>query len=42
MRLKVEWAIESEAMRARGIITIPTSWSKMSRIKKNYLVKARL
>ena len=42
MRLKAEWAIDSEAMRARGIIIIPTSWSKMSRIKKIYLVKARL
>ena len=38
MRLKASWAIDSEAMRARGIIVLvlnPTSWSKISRIKKN-------
>ena len=36
MRLKAEWAIDSEAMRARGIIIVlvknyPTSWSKKYR-----------
>ena len=38
------WAIDSEAMRARGIIVLvkSTSWSKISRIKKFYLVKAIL
>ena len=43
MRPKAEWANDSEAMRARGIIVLenPTSWSKISRIKKIYLVKAR-
>ena len=30
MRLKAEWAIDSEAMRARGIIVL---------VKSNYLVK---
>ena len=30
MRLKAEWAIDSEAMRARGII---------ASVKSNYLVK---
>ena len=40
MRPKAEWIIDSEAMRARGIIVLvlastdPTSWSKISRIKK--------
>ena len=45
MRPKAEWAIDSEAIRARGIIIVlvnPTSWSKISRIKKVKLVKARL
>ena len=46
MRLKAEWAIDSEAMRARGIIVLVksnyTRWSKISRIKKKKLVKARL
>ena len=37
MRPKAEWAIDSEAIRARGIIVLvnPTSWSKISIIKKN-------
>ena len=38
-------AIDSEAIRARGIIIVlvnPTSWSKISRIKKVKLVKVRL
>ena len=45
MRPKAEWVIDSEAMRARGIIVLvlastdPTSWSKISRIKKLSLLK---
>ena len=33
MRPKAEWAIDSEAMRARGIIVLenPIGWSKISR-----------
>ena len=31
-KLKAEWAIDSEAMRARGIIVlVKSSWSKISR-----------
>ena len=35
MKPKTEWDIDSEAMRARGIIVLlkSTSWSKISRIK---------
>ena len=34
MRAKAEWAIDAEAMRARGIIVLvkSNSWSKISRI----------
>ena len=45
MRSKVEWAIDSEAMRARGIIVLVKSnysWSKISRIKIFSSLKARL
>ena len=45
MRLKAEWATDSEAsMLARGIIVLvkSNSWSKISRIKKFKLLKARL
>ena len=44
MRPKAEWAIDSEAMRARGIIVLvnPTSWSKNIETKNLSLVKARL
>ena len=46
MRPKAKWAIDSEAMRARGIIVLVKSnyisWSNISRIKKIQLVKAGL
>ena len=41
MRPKAEWAIDSEAMRARGIIVFVKS-NQLVRIKKFWLVKARL
>ena len=40
MRPKTEWATDSEAMRARGIIVLVKS--KISRIKNVLLVIARL
>ena len=44
MRPKAEWAIDSEAMRARGIIVLVKSNQLVKNIenKKNQLVKARL
>ena len=40
MRPKAEQAIDSQDMRARGIIEIPTSWSKISR--QNYFSQLKL
>ena len=44
MRLKAEWAIDSEAMRARGIIVLVKSNKLVKNIKTKQLklVKARL
>ena len=41
MRAKAEWAIDAEAMRARGTIVLvkSNSWSKISRILVGYNIK---